>query len=353
MAATSLPAEPDYIRLLNYIEKEDRAEPLIVFGGVEEKFDRLLNRENIAYLNANNELLEQIQSKLNGDHLKWQLNTSFNQLWVVPESRDGYAQLFEQYCRQAIDYLLARINIPSPYDAIATLKGPLTDLSGKSGPGITAYLVHNIVDEYVEEYLFFDQNDDSTKIKITLSNRQFNGKIGSYTSKLKIGPDNQFEFIRENFTLWQNSARNPLDVLIVPIEETLHIVLRTSTEQAIQEELTASRPEKLQQVTDVIDHWMAVEEAVVGGLVYQIMPDLLHHLIHENSTLSLDQAMAGRDAHVQYRFLGQGIDLVNRLGVDETVALYRDNAKKFKTRLLSRSTEIEPAGIPRTPVFVN
>jgi hypothetical protein len=338
---------------LDYIEKEDRAEPLFVFGGVEENFDHLLNRENIAYLNANNELLEQIQSKLNGDHLRWQLNTSFNRLWVVPESRDGYAQLFEQYCRQAIDYLLARINMPSPYDAIATLKGPLADPPGKGGMGVTAYLVHNIVDEYVEEYLFFDQDDDSTKIKIKLSNHEFDAKIGSYTSKLKIGPDNQFEFIRENFTLWQNSARNPLDVLIVPIEETLHIVLRTSTEQAIQEELTAGRPEKLQQVTDLIDHWMAVEEAVVGGLVYQIMPELLDHLIRGKSTFSLDQTIAGRHAHNQYRLLDQGIDLVNRLGVDETVALYRDNAKKFKTTLLGMPTEIESVAISPSPVLVN
>jgi hypothetical protein len=330
---------------LDYIEKEDRTEPLIVFGGVEENFDHLLNRENIAYLNANSQLLEKIQSKLNGDHLKWQLNTSFNQLWVVPESRDGYAQLFERYCRHAIDYLMARINMPSPYDAIATLKDPLADPSSKSSTGVTAYLVHNIVDEYVEEYLFFDRDDGNTKIKITLSNREFDGKIGSYTSKIKIGPDNQFEFIRENFTLWQNSARNPLDVLTVPIEETLHIVLRPSTEQAIQEELAAGRPEKLQQLEDVIDHWMAVEEAVVGGLVYQIMPDLLVDLIHDKLTLSLDQTMAGRDAHAQYRFLNQGIDLVNRIGVDDAIALYNDSARKFKNKLLGISTKVESAGI--------
>lgn len=353
LAANPLAARPDFNRLLDYIEKEDRTEPLTVFGSVEKNFDRLLNLENIAYLNANSELLEQIQSKLNGDHLRWQLNTSFNRLWVVPESRDGYAQLFEQYCRQAIDYLLARIKMPSPYDAIATLKGPLPDPSGKSSGGVTAYLVHNIVDEYVEEYLFFDQDDDSTKIKIKLSNREFDGKIGSYTSKLKIGMDNQFEFIRENFTLWQNSARNPLDVFIVPIEETLHIVLRPSTEQAIQEELEAGWPEKLQQVKDAIDHWMAVEEAVVGGLVSQIMPDLLDHLIHGKLAFSLDQAMAERDAHNQYRFLDQGIDLVNRLGVDETIAFYKDNAKKFKTKLLGMPTKIESAGISQTPVLVN
>jgi hypothetical protein len=83
---------PDYLRLLDFIQIEDMSDPLMVFGGIEENFDHRLNKENMAYINANNELLKQIQSYLSGDHLRWQLNTSFKQLWVVPESRDEYAQ---------------------------------------------------------------------------------------------------------------------------------------------------------------------------------------------------------------------------------------------------------------------
>jgi hypothetical protein len=233
-----------------------------------------------------------------------------------------------------VAYLLTRINQPTPYNAIATLKGPLPDLGQSSGEGITAYLVHNIADEYIEEYLFFDQENDDTQIKIKLSNREFDGKIGSYTSKLKIGANNQFEFIREKFTLWQNSAQNPYNVLIVPIEETLHIILRSATEQAMHEELTILKPEKLHEVNRVIDHWMAVEEAVVGGLVWQIMPELLDHVMQGLSKIPLARTMAERDEHEQYRFLDRGIDLVTQLGVDKTIHLYKSNAKAFNTRLM-------------------
>lgn len=327
-------ATTNYMRLLDFIQEEDLSDPLMAFGGIEENFDRRLNQENLAYISANSELLQKIQSHLSGEHLRWQLNTSFKQVWVVPEPRDEYAQLFERYCREAVAYLLRRIDQPNPYSSIATLKGPLPDPRQSGQDGITAYLVHNIADEYIEEYLFFDQDNDDTKVKIKLSNREFDGKIGSYTSKLKIGSENQFEFIRENFTLWQNSARNPYNVLIVPIEETLHILLRSSTEQAMHEELTNLKPEKLHEVKSVIDHWMAVEEAVVGGLVWQIMPELLDHVIHGVSEIPLDQTMAERDAHDQYRFLDKGIDLVTRLGVDETIHLYQNSAKQFQTKLI-------------------
>ncbi len=329
-----------YVRLLDYIQEEDLSDPLMPFGGVEEKFDRRLNKENLAYISANSELLQKIQSHISGNRLRWELSTSFKQVWVVPEPRDEYAQLFERYCREAVNYLLKRIHQPSPYSSIATLKGPLPDPSQTGQDGITAYLVHNIADEYIEEYLFFDQENEASKIKIKLSNREYDGKIGSYTSKLKIGAENQFEFIRENFTVWQNSARNPYNVLIVPIEETLHIILRSATEQAMHEELTNLRPEKLGEVKAVIDHWMAVEEAVVGGLVWQIMPDLLHHVVQDTGEIPLAQAMAERDAHAQYRFLDVGIDLVTQLGVDETINLYQVSAKEFQTRLVEPPAKI-------------
>ena len=335
----------NYVRLLDFIQEEDLSDPLMVFGGVEENFDSRLNKENLAYISANSELLQKIQAHLSGEQLRWQLNTSFKQLWVVPEPRVEYAQLFERYCREAVAYLLKRINQPNPYSAIATLKGPLPDPRQTGKDGITAYLVHNIADEYIEEYLFFDQDDDATQVKIKLSNREFDGKIGSYTSKLKIGAENQFEFIRENFTLWQNSAQNPFNVLIVPIEETLHIILRTATEQAMHEELTKLKPEKLHEVNGVIDHWMAVEEAVVGGLVWQIMPELLDHVANGVSDFPLDQTMAERDAHKQYRFLEKGIDLVTRLGVDETIQLYQSNAKEFQIKLIDPPPKIVSAEI--------
>ncbi len=330
--ASNAPTDgPDYSKLLSFIEIKDLQGPLVAFGAAEKNFDRQLNRENIAYLNNDKALIQRMQSQFNGEGLKWQLSSSFKQLLVVPENRDEYAQLFEQYCKTSIAYLLDRIHMPSPYNRIATLKGPLPSLPTPHEPqGITVYLVHNIVDEYIEEYLFFSQQDDQTKIKLKLSNREFDGKIGCYTSHLKIGENNHFEFIRGPYTLWQNSAENPLNVLIVPIEETLHILMRPFTEAAMIVDLAQSNPTRLIEVQQVIDEWMAVEEAIVGGVVSQVMPDILAHYINQESVGQLTGALAQREAHPQYRLLNQAIQVVMDKGVDESLAIYRTNAQNFK-----------------------
>lgn len=346
---------PDYSRLLHFIAMEDRQDPLVAFGSAENDFDRRLNRENIAFLNHDKALLRQLQSRLKGEEPKWRLSKSFKQLLVVPENREDYARLFEQYCRASVDYLLKRIHMSSPYDQIATLKGTPPSLAEPTANGgITVYLVHNMVDEYIEEYLFFsrDENDDETKIRVKLSNRSVDGKIGSYTSRLKIGENNRFEFIREPYTLWQNSAKNPLNVLVVPIEETLHILMRSYTEAAIQADLARSKPTRLEDVQQIIDDWMAVEEAIVGGVVAQVMPEILARFVPQKTNRHLEEALAERDAHPQYRLLNQAIHLVMDLGVDQALAVYRRDPRDFK-HLLDQSPSVQSAHSPQSPTLVN
>jgi hypothetical protein len=356
LRASNAPLEvPDYSKLLSFIEMEDLQQPLVAFGSAEKDFDLRLNRENIAYLNQDKVLLQQIQSQLKGEKLKWRLSTSFKQLMVVPENREDYAHLFEQYCKASVDYLLKRIHMSNPYQRIATFKGtPPAGTDTASAKGITVYLVHNIMDEYIEEYAFFSRDDDQTKLKIKLSNRAFDGKIGSFTSRLKIGENNHFEFIREPYTLWQNSAKNPLNVFIVPIEETLHVLMRPHTEVAMQADLAQSRLTRLEDVQHVIDDWMAVEEAIVGGVVAQVMPEVLARFVPQETTDQLDKALAERDAHPQYRLLNQAIQVVTDLGVEDALAVYRKNPRDFKQLIgLSTSAPMESAQSPQPPTLVN
>ncbi|MEJ2039851.1 MAG: hypothetical protein P8X55_13110, partial [Desulfosarcinaceae bacterium] len=185
-------------------------------------------------------------------------------------------------------------------------------------------------DEYIEEYEFFDQDDDQTKIRIKLSNRVFSGIIGSYSSDLVIGENNSFEFVREPFTIWQNSAQNPLNVLIAPVEETLHILLRGATESAICAELKRVKPQKLSEVEDVVHDWMAVEESIVGGLVARLMPDILTRFLHDPKAEALEEALAQRDEHAQYRYLDRGIKVVVDLGLKKSVHFYKSDPMGFK-----------------------
>jgi hypothetical protein len=329
-SASDVGDRSDYSLLFDYIAKSDLESPLVLIEDHQGDFDQDRNRENMAYLNGNTALLEKIKGKFKGDAVQWKLSNSSKRLLAVPEEREEYAYLFERYCNDAVGYVLDRLHMPNPFGAISTLHGPLSEAARSVSDEKTAiYLVHNVAEEYVEEYLFFDPEGEDTKIKIKLSNKVYSGIIGSYSSQLVIGENSQFKFIREPYTLWQNSAINPLNVLIVPVEETLHALMREATEGAIQDQLKQIQPQHISEVQDVIDHWMAVEESIVGGLVEQLMPGLLNRVVLHPPDDLMDEAWANRQEHEQYRYLNQGRRMVADLGVEAALALYRTDPLKF------------------------
>ncbi len=328
----------DTDRLLAYIQSENREEPLLLLNDGTGEFDPRLNQANRDYLNENNGLLAQIQERLAAAKVSWRLAGSSKRLLVVPEKREEYAVLFEQYCRESVAYALAVTQLPNPYAAIATLREPPATPAVSAAQGVTAYVVHNIADEYIEEYLFFDQANDQTMIKIKLSNRVFTGRIGSYTSRLTFGEQQHIEFVHDPYTLWQNSAKNPVNVLVAPVEETLHIDLRAATESAIRQTLRQAPPRNLDEVRQVVDEWMAVEEAIVGGLVARLMPDIFARLLSGPLQKEMTESLAQRQVHAQYRYLEQGVRLVGELGVRPAIELYTSEPARF--RQMVQSAEI-------------
>lgn len=326
--------EQPYGLLLSYIQMDDRNGPLVEFRQTGRGVDRTLNQENRAYLSRNNALLDKIRTELDSDALRWKLRRATQRLMVVPETHPGYAALFESYCRAAVDFVLEQTQLPNPYGAIATLAGPPTDAPGTEASGITAYLVHNIADVYSEEYIFFDESNQDRKISIKLDNRSYRGEIGSYSSFLVIEEDQRYRFERNAYTLWRNSAENPLNVFIAPVEETLHIALRTATETAIRARLNETPPATRNDILAVVDEWLAVEEAVVGGLVSALMPAILDRfLTAEGASLDLAQSLDERQAFDKYRYLPRGVALVDRMGMQPAIRFYLDRPRKFKALL--------------------
>jgi hypothetical protein len=330
--------EADYSQLLDFIKLEDLQDPLELFEDHQGDFDKALNQENLDYLNAQQDLLKNIQGRLNAQTLRWRLAGSSKRILFVPEKRPEYARLFESYCRQVTDYVLQQLKLPNPYAQIATLQTPYRVAPDHGSGGITAYLVHNLADEYVEEYIFYNADDDQTKIRIKLSNRVFHGRIGSYTSNLKILDQTQFEFIHEPYTFWQNSASNPLNVFVAPIEETLHIILRNDTENAIRQNLELLKPTHIDQVQQVVNEWMAVEEAVVGGLVAELLPDIFEKFFNSASPEMVNKAIAGRECQQQYRYLSKGIQIVSDMGRDAALLMYRQDPHKVKKMVAGTET---------------
>jgi hypothetical protein len=200
---------------------------------------------------------------------------------------------------------------------------------------VTAYLVHNIADEYIEEYHFFSHANESQALQIKLSNLEFSGHIGSYNSDIVIGENGQFTFIHNTYTLWQNSAKDPINVFVAPVEETLHMALRSATEIAIQDRLKQLAPKTVDEVQKIVDEWMAVEEAIVGGLVSKLMPQIFTRFLGGPLASQINQSLANRNVHTQYRYLQDGIRIVSDLGLQPAIALYKSEPLKFKQLLSS------------------
>jgi len=80
-----------------------------------------------------------------------------------------------------------------------------------------------------------------------------------------------FKFDRKGYTIWQNSAANPYTALMVPVEETLHISLRTCTVRLINDRIDQEKIDNIYFLEKVVPEMAAVEEAVVGGLVHRLL----------------------------------------------------------------------------------
>jgi hypothetical protein len=326
-------ASPNYAMLLDFIQMEDRKGPLIEFRRTSEDVDATLSRENRHYISQDEALLGKIRTELNSEELRWRLVDATQHLMVVPENHGAYAALFESYCRSVVDYVLQETALPNPYRTIATLEGPPARQALPGGPGITAYLVHNIADVYTEEYAFFDAENTDRSVRIKLDNRVYLGEIGSYSSYLVINEGPLYSFERNPYTLWRNSADNPLNVFIAPIEETLHIALRSTTEEAIKDRLNRRPPGSLAEIEAVVEEWMAVEEAAVGGMVSVLLPGVLDRYLEGDAAVDIESAFAERRKFEKYRFLDQGIAVVDELGLSSAIRIYREHPLQFKSLL--------------------
>lgn len=346
-AAFNQTAGPEtYADLLAHLDSRRLEAPLLLLADQADTFDPRHHQENVGRLNQDQALLQQIRDRLKGDNLRWKLAGASRRLLAVPEQRPSFAALFERYCRQAVDHTLARTQLPDPYRTITTLDRPVAlgsenDASG----GVSAYLVHKLADEYEEEFHFFNPETEGDALKITLRRRVFSGKIGSYTSRVTLGEDGRYQWLHEPYTLWQNNAQEPLNVLVAPVEETLHILLRPTTVQAIETRLALQPPQSPGDLQHVVDEWMAVEEAVVGGLVARLMPEIFERLLAMPLDGALTRSLANRAAHAQYRYLQAGIRVVARLGLLPTVALYQAQPLGFKG-LLSPEGDANTATAP-------
>jgi hypothetical protein len=322
-------SQRDYSRLVEFIKAEDKSKPLYAFNDFEEGFDEDSHRGSVEFLNDHPKLIRRIQKDLNDKAPKWKLDKLTYRLVFVPEKREAYATLFETYCNDVINYTLEETELNNPYETLQTITEKRPEVSDV---GVTAFLVHNLAKEYIAKYSF--TNKKGRKVVLELKGTVFSGKVGAYTTNIFMEESGNFSFVRDDYTIWQNSAKNPYTVLMVPVEETLHIALREHTERAIKDQLELRSVQGLGEVERIADDWMAVEEAIVGGLVHAMLPQFLEAHFEDLSSSLVEEDIESKMDFQQYRHLKKGIEIVEQMGCKKAVKMYKDDPAGFKDLLV-------------------
>jgi hypothetical protein len=319
----------NYSPLAELIKLEDKEEPLYVFRDFEADFDEESHVANLDYFNEHQGLLTGIQDRLGGGQLRWRLDNLMHRLLFVPEERQTYATLYEHYCREVIGYLLGKLRSDSPYKSLETLLQEKPKIPRR---GVTAFLVHNMAKEYVASYVF--SNEEGKSVSVELKGRLFLEAIGSFKTTVSLRQNGTFAFDRDTYTIWQNSAKNVYTALSVPMEETLHIILRDHTERVMQQRLSLTTVETMTDVKQVVREWMAVEEAAAGGLVHTLLPGFLDKHLRKLPPSWIDDDLREKSRFKRYRYLAKGIAAVARMGHRHVVRMYAADPSAFRDLLI-------------------
>ena len=325
----------DYSRLVEFMRLEDRSSPVYPLNDFVSRIDPESHKTSLTYLNNRKELIRKIKSDLGGKNVQWKLADFEQRLLYVPETREEYAALYENYCHEVIDFILGETRLENPYTNIETLDDQKPEIPHDTG--VTVFLVHNLAREYVETYAFFNEKHEK-EVKISLRGRKYVGEIGSYSSMLEVQNDGTIKFTHNRYTIWQNSAELPYNALTVPIEETLHIALRRNTEAAIREQLHALKRTSRQDVEHIVDDWISVEEAMVGGLVEIFFPQVVSRYITGFPQAEIEQSVRDKCRLQRYRYLQKGIKVVKGMGYKTAIETYRRNPAIFR-RMVAPETD--------------
>ena len=330
MPSHTFPRAKDYSFLLESLKDPLKEEaPLYAFNTFEEDFDRDGHHVDLGFFNNHPTLVSNIRKDLGGGDIAWRLENSRHRLLFVPEKREKFAILYKDYCKDVIDYVLEETELDNPYVKIETLQQERPRLSKK---GVTVFLVHNLAKEVVGTYVF--SNVIQKSLMVEISRKTFLGEVGSYSTNIRLGENGEPEFTWNPFTIWQTTAKNPFAVLCVPVEETLHIALREYTHRVILEEITPETLQHTDTISAIVEDWMKVEEALVGGVTYALLPGFLDRYAMNLSESLIEEEIESRGNFEQYRYLKTAIEVIGRLGHEKAIEMYVDNPETFRKSLI-------------------
>lgn len=276
------------------------------------------------------ELLARIRTKVPfGRQLTLSIDKLTIRLLYIPETREVFRHLYGDYCRRAIALLLEKMGGQDIYRTLTWPRTERPEIPG--GEGITAFLVHRLAKEYVAECTFGAPTGETARYRLKGSFES--DHLGAVDLMIESPRTGEFTLQRKNVSIWQNRTDNLYTLMAIPLEETLHYLIGEETDRIILAELKTNSYRRVDEVRKLANDWLAIEEALVGGLVRPLVRDYTQrHGIDLDATL-MERSLADKEGLSQYRHREAGIRLVDHLGYLESVKMYRRDPLEFQRRL--------------------
>ena len=150
---------------------------------------------------------------------------------------------------------------------------PRTETPEIPQEGTSVFLVHQLAKSYVARCKF--SNEQGRAVTYKLSGARFSSHLGAVDLSIESPVEGQYRLTRKHYTIWQNHTANLYTLLSIPVEETLHYAMGPFTDEMIGRDLQSESLTRVHEVQTVAKNWMAIEEALVGGLVYGILREYL------------------------------------------------------------------------------
>lgn len=266
----------------------------------------------------------------------------------VPAINDG--QTCKRYAEDAIRGAMASVGESSPFDDIVVLDGSAPPALPPKG-STAAFIVHRLIKRYEVDTRFTAPSGKSVVFKTghALASQTF----GDSQMRIQYGSDGRFEPTRLNYSIWQVGTTNLATLALTPIEEAFHLLLSAHTDNNVERQLAATQDEIettnqrkgkdlhlgfLGAVT-VGDYWMAVEEAIVGGMAHQTLKQLAPRIGLPLTSRDLGRWLADQRKLPQYVFRPAGVAFVDHVGGQEALGLYRENPSTFLAALRKHANE--------------
>jgi hypothetical protein len=250
------------------------------------------------------------------------------ELKYIPETREPLAHAYLNYCREAVAHTCRMAQVPNFYNEISVAKTANPAIA--PGDGVSAFVVHRLAKAY-EAVCEFSGSSGSVKFKV--NGAIYSSHMGAVEMEVEGLPDGSYRIQRRNFSIWQDHNDNLYTLLQIPVEETLHYLMGRYTDLHLSHKLVQDNIHQTAQVQKIAKKWMAVEEALVGGLVEQVLPSLIQSRKIPLAAGAAQRSADSKKGLPQYRYREVGVRLVENLGLKAAMQMYREDPLAFQRQL--------------------